>query len=387
MKKIIAMLAVTAVLCSFTSCGQDTAEEVSEESSEKSVSEVSEEETTESETEEITESETEEITESETESETKNETEDETESTNEQSENLSVNGSYEDALNMFIDCANNKDIEGLMKVSFPDKYIDAWKLIIELSGTSLDELIMNNEESDETLRLVEIVSAEPLPSEELDDMVEIYSTFELINQYIEENGKDNIDEEKFESFLYEAEMENPPELYFEVPDVQIVKCIIESTSSTGETEIHEEFIMYYIDGEGWKVDMSLMGYVKKSKQLSVNTSAKTIMVASNISLSELDEYDIVFPDCIISSDHSKNYNISDDYVSQFEEKMEYFLSSDEEYKDYNYIIEIKGGAAVNVAITKPEEPNYIGVYPITDDEYKGDEAFDELYNMYLDDLQ
>ncbi len=381
MKKIITMLAVTAVLCSFTSCGQDTAEEVSEESSEKSVSEVSKEETTE----EITESETEEITESETESETKNETEDETESTNEQSENLSVNGSYEDALNMFIDCANNKDIEGLMKVSFPDKYIDALKLIIELSGTSLDELTMNNEESDETLRLVEIVSAEPLPLEELDYISEVYGTFELINQYIEENGKDNIDEEKFESFLYEAEMENPPELYFEVPDVQIVKCIIESTSSAGETETSEiECAIYYIDGEGWKVDMSLMGYVKKSKQLSINTSAKTIMVASNTSLSELDEYDIVFPDCIISSDHSKNYNISDDYVSQFEETLEMFFG---DYRSYEYIIEIKDNAVVNLAIIDPEEPNYIGVYPITDDEYKGDEAFDELYNMYLDDLQ
>ena len=354
MKKIIAMLTVTAVLCSFTSCGDNSDDEKeSTKSPKKSALEILEEKLE-----------------------------------NTQGGNLSRNASYEEVINMVIDYMNNKDIENLMKISFPDKYVDAVKLYSELGGISIDEVMMNSEELDKTSRLVEIVSIESVSSEELDDMVEIYSTFELINQYVEENGKDNIDLEELETFLDEADTEDISELYFEVPDVQIVDFIIESTSSTGETETSEmECAIYYIDGEGWKVDMSLMGYVKKSKQLSVNTSAKTIMVASNTSLTELDEEYIEIPDCIISSDHSKNYNVSDDFISQFEEKMEYFLSSDEEYKDYNYIIEIKGGAAVNVAITKLEEPNYIGVYPITDDEYKSDEAFDELYNMYLDDLQ
>ncbi len=393
MKKIIALFAVTTVLCSFASCGQDPADEVSEESSATSVEEVSEEETTEETTEEITESGTEEeVTESET-SEKESETEDKAESTDEPSENLSADGSYEDAINMFIDCMNNKDIEGLMKLSFPDKYIDAMKFFVEISGGSLDELTMSAEESDESLHLVEIVSAEPMSSEDMDMLKEMYGSFELINQYIEQNGKDNIDEEKLEEFISESDSENPPEPYFEVSDGQIVNCMIEYEYENGETETAEsELMMYYIDGEGWKTDMSLMGYVKKSKQASINTTAATIIKAANVSLTDLDVQGVEIPDCIVSSDHAKNYNVSDDFVSQLEEGMEVCFP---DYKNYNYFIIIKNGVADYLTVNDPESPKYTGTYPAqqvysADGEYVAKDekcTFDELYNICLEQIQ
>ncbi len=388
MKKVIALFAVTTVLCSFASCGQDPADEVPEESSATSVEEVSEEETTE----EITESEKEEVTESET-SETESETEDVSESTDEPSENLSADSSYEDAINMFIDCMNNKDIEGLMKLSFPDKYIDTMKFFVEISGGSLDELTMSAEESGENLRLVEIVSAEPMSSEDMDMLKEMYGSFELINQYVEQNGKDNIDEEKLEEFISESDSENLPEPYFEISDGQIVNCMIEYEYENGETETSEsELMMYYIDGEGWKTDMSLMGYVKKSKQASINSSAKSIINAANVSLTDLDVQGVEIPDCIVSSDHTKNYNVSDDFVSQLEEGMEAFFP---DYKDYDYFIVIKNGVADYLAVNDPENPKYTGTYPAekvysVDGEYtKKDKnlTFDEIYQSCLDEIQ
>lgn len=381
MKKIIALFAFATVLCSFASCGQDPADEVSEESSATSVEEVSEEETTE------------ETTESETEEEI-SETKDETESTVESSENLSADGSYEDAINMLIDCMNNKDVEGLLKISFPDKYIDTIKLFAELDGASLDELTTGFEESGESLRLVEIVSAEPMLSEDMDMLTEMYGSFEIINQYIEQNGRDNIDEEKLEEFISESDMENMPEPYFKVSDGQIVNCMIEYKDENGETETSKsEFMMYYIDGEGWKTDMSLMGYVKKSKQVSINTTAASIMKASNATLTDLDEQGVEIPEnCVISSDSAKNYNVSDDFTSQFEKELEVFFS---DYKDYDYFVLIKGGVAVYVAASDLENPKYTGTYPAekvysADGEYtEKDEnlTFDEIYQSCLDEIQ
>ena len=353
MKKIIAMLTVTAVLCSFVSCGDNSDDEKeSTKSSKKSALEVLEEKLE-----------------------------------NTQDGNLSRNASYEEIINMVIDYMNNNDIEGLMKISFPDKYVDIINLIPESIGISIDEMMMNSEELDKTSRLVEIVSAEPLPSEDLDYMVEMYRNFEPINQYIEENGKDNIDLEELDTFLYEYEEdgEEISELYFEVPDVQIVNCLIESTSSTGETETSEmNFAIYYIDGEGWKADSTFAAYFKQSKQMHIKSNASTLTKSVMSAFEELDEDDIVFPDCIISSDYSKNYNISDDYVSLLEETIEVFFG---DYRNYECIIEIKDNAVVNLAIIDPEEPDYIGVYPPMDDLYGEEYSLDDYYYIFLDDLQ
>lgn len=86
MKKLTVILIITATLCSYVSCGQDNADEITDESYINSVAEVSEEETTE----EIIKSETpiEEFSE---------------ENNSETSEELSGDVSCKDAVKMLID--------------------------------------------------------------------------------------------------------------------------------------------------------------------------------------------------------------------------------------------------------------------------------------------
>lgn len=381
MKKIIAMLAFTAVLCSFASCGHDSADEVTEESSVSSVSEVEEE------SEEEVPSESEEVS--------TEESEEETSSDNVSHEGVEPDGdvSFEDAINMLLDSIGKGDVETGLKLTFPDKYIDVIKLLAEAEGEPLETLMsdMYGESENVTASLVQIVSAEPITDEYIDMMSEMYGTFELLRQYIEENGSDNFDIEKAEEYF--DDMDELPAPYFDIDTGYIVNFILEYTED-GETDTEEvEMIMYYIDGEGWKSDLSMLGYVKKSKQASINSTAATVMKASNTVLVDLDEQGVELPDkCIISSDHSKNYNVSDDFVSQFEETLEQYFP---DYGNYDYFIIIKGGCAVYAAAVNPDSPKFAGTYPANqlysaDEEYVSKDeklTYDELYDICLEQIK
>lgn len=386
MKKFTAILVMIAVLCSCVACGQDIADEVTEESSVTSVAEV-----TEDSSEEITESETEETTEEDTDGEEISETENE----NSTSETVSADGTYEEAIEMLLECMNNHDVEGMLKLSFPDKYIDTLNFVMELSGYSM-EVIMNDmtEECGETVRLSEIISEETIDNYDIEMFYEYYGAFQLISDYTEENGKENIDLEKFDEWADTVDIEEYPEPYFNINDGRVVNCILEYEDEDGDKYTEEQaFTMFYIDGEGWKNDMSMMGYVKKSKKTSINTTASSIMKASNSAMVELDEMGVELPEkCIICSDSSKNYNVSEDFLSMFEERMELFFS---DYKEFNYIIVIEDGCCTYTACTDPEITKYIGTYPanklysangepVTMDK---DYTFDEIYQLCLDEIQ
>ncbi|MDE6101740.1 MAG: hypothetical protein K2F73_02005, partial [Ruminococcus sp.] len=128
MKKIIALLTFTAVLCSFVSCGHDSADEVTEESSVISVDEETEDSAEEA-TEETDNSETEEIVSEDTDREEVSETEDTDETTNENSE-------YQKVIDSFLEYTQNKDIDGMIKLSYPDEYCDTVKSLYEMGISS-----------------------------------------------------------------------------------------------------------------------------------------------------------------------------------------------------------------------------------------------------------
>ena len=395
MKKFTAIIVMTAMLCSLTACGHDTADEVTDESSVTSVAEVSE-ETTEEITEEVTESETDEVDEEDTDGEEISETEPETETENEPFETVSTDGSCAEAIEMFLDCTNNRDIEGMIKHSFPDKYIDAMYFVMELFNESIEET-MNDMAgtSSETVRLSEIISEETLYDDDIEMFYEYYGSIQLISDYIGEIGKENIDFEKFDEWADTVDPESLPEPYFNINDTRIVNCMLEYEDEDGDTYTDEQaFTMFYIDGEGWKTDMSMMGYVKKSKQTSINTTASTLMKASNTVFVELDEMDVELPEkCIICSDSSKNYNVSEEFLSNFEERMKYYFS---DYKEFDYIIVIADGYyCPYTACTDPEIPKYVGTYPANklysadgdpvtmDGKYK----LDEIYQLCIEEIQ
>ncbi|MDE6665137.1 MAG: hypothetical protein K2K14_02960 [Ruminococcus sp.] len=389
MKKIIAMLTFTAVLCSFASCGHDSADEVTEESSVSSVAEETEDSAEEKE--EAADSETEEVDGEDTNGEEISETED----TNKSSEKLSADGSYEEAIERLLECMNNNDVEGMIGLVFPEKYRSVIELMADMEGISLDEMVGDMENiSKESVHLVEIVSDEPMTDDYMEMLNEMYGGFQAISDYIEQNGKDNIDYDKLEEAIYSIDDVSDIKPYFEITDGHIVNCMFEVEDENGEKESYEqELIMYYIDGEGWKTDLSMMGYIKKSKQASINSNAATIMKASSAALVDLDETGVEIPEkCIISSDDSKNYNVSDDFVSQFEETLEQYFS---DYTNYDYFIIIKDGYVVYAAAVNPDSPKSVGTYPANmvysaDEEYvsKDDKiTYDEIYDICLEQIK
>lgn len=358
MKKFISLMVFTAMVCAFTACRNDVADEI--ESSVTSVSEISEEST-------------EEISETETESE------------NEQSENAQ---DYKEALETFLECTNNHDIENMLKLAYPDKYIDAMNFMGEYSGYSIEEVMNYEDDGEETVRLAEIISEESASDEDIETFHEYYGQFQLIRDYLDENGTDSSDMDTWLEWLDNLNMEDIPEPYFNTDDIRMVNCLLEYTDLDGDSYTEEqEFIIYYVDGEGWKIDMAMVGYTKESKQQTLNSVANTIKKASNTAIVELDEMGIEYPEkYIICSDKSKNYNVTDDFVSQFEEELEIFFS---DYNEYDYIIVLNGYECVYVACKDPEIPKYIGTYSAENgvSDMDGEYSFDEIYNLCLEEIK
>ncbi|MDE6092017.1 MAG: hypothetical protein K2G14_02865, partial [Ruminococcus sp.] len=368
----------------------DSADEVTEESSVISVDEETEDSAEEKE-EEAADSETEEVDGEDINGEEISETED----TNKSSEKLSADGSYEEAIERLLECMNNNDVEGMIGLVFPEKYRSVIELMADMEGISLDEMVGDMENiSKESVHLVEIVSDEPMTDDYMEMLNEMYGGFQAISDYIEQNGKDNIDYDKLEEAIYSIDDVSDIKPYFEITDGHIVNCMFEVEDENGEKESYEqELIMYYIDGEGWKTDLSMMGYIKKSKQASINSNAATIMKASSAALVDLDETGVEIPEkCIISSDDSKNYNVSDDFVSQFEETLEQYFS---DYTNYDYFIIIKDGYVVYAAAVNPDSPKSVGTYPANmvysaDEEYVSKDeklTYDELYDICLEQIK
>lgn len=261
-----------------------------------------------------------------------------------------------------------------MKLSFPDKYCDTIMLIAEPEGASLDNLTSGfDEDTPKTIRVAEVISDEPAEDDYMEMLNEMYGDFQIISDYIEQNNKENIDFEKLDEFLSNVSNTSDVKLYFNISSIRNVICLLEFEDENGEKNTYEQdFIMYYIDGEGWKTDLSMLSYIKKSKQAGINSTASSIMKASNSATIELDEIGVEFPEkCIICSDKSQNYNVSNDFVNQFEEKLGYFFS---DYNKVDYIIVIDKGICVYTACTDSESLKYIGTYPAerlysADDEY------------------
>lgn len=386
MKKFLSIIVVTAMLCAFTACENNTADEV--ESSVTSVAEVSEETTEEITTEEkTTEETTEEITTEET---TEKITEEETteEITETKSENVTPENAseYREVLETFLEYTNSNDIENIMKITYPDEYIDVIKIIAENTSYLISEVMNYENDGGETVRLVEIISEESLNDDKVKAFHVFYGIFQIVKNYLDENGTNNFAE--WIDNLDISNIENIPEPYFHADDIRMVNCLLEYTDSDGDSYTEErKFMLYYIDGEGWQVDIGISGYEKESKQQTLNSVASTIKKASNSAIVDFDDMDIEYPEkCIICSDKSKNYNVTDDFVSQFEEELEIFFP---DYDKYDYIIVLNNDCCAYTACKDPEFPKYIGMHSNENgfSDIDGEYTFDEIYNICLEEIK
>lgn len=358
MKKFTAILVMTAMLCSFVSCGNDTADEI--ESSATSVSEDSEEETTE----EITEPETEEIS------------------------KTSVEGSeeYAEVIEKLLECKSN-DVDTVIELCFPDKYFDTIKTLHNNNLLSLYD-IMGDDLID--LELVSIDSVEPVSEEYMPYFNIYYGCYQPLYEYIEENGTENPDIDKL-SELMSTPMPTAkmPETYFNIEKAVTVHYTISREFNDGTKDydkiIDTEDTLYYIDGEGWKNDFITMGHLYEIERTIVLDELRSLYIASETVLSELTETGAEIPaNFIICSDSSRNYNVTDEFFSAFDSTLDGCYQK----KDgFDYFIMINDGELACVSGQYTTKPRFYRAYPTEyfydEDDYVV-ETYDERYNLCLE---
>lgn len=375
MKNFTAILAITAMLCTFVSCENDTADDVVNETSVTSSAETSEdstEETTEEITEEITEESTKEITEPETEEISK----------------TSVEGTeeYAEVIEKYLEC-KNKDSDTVIDLCFPNKYCDTIRVLHKANLFSLYN-IMGTPSMD--FGLVSIDSVEPVSEEYMPYFNAYYGGVQPVYEYIEKNGTENPDIDKL-SEIMSTPITEPIEIYFNIEKAVNVYCTISREFNDGtedpefEKVIDYEFNLYYIDGEGWKLDCLTMQKLYEAERKIVLDELRSLYSASETVLTELEETGTELPEnCIICSDSNRNYNVSDEFLSTFDNA----LDGCYEKKDgFDYFVMITDGELACAAGQYAAKPRFYQAFPISywydEDDYVID-SYDERYNLCLE---
>ena len=388
MKKFTAILVMTAMLCSFVSCGNDIAEEVIEESSIMSVSEDSEVETTEESTEESSEPETVEVEEEPTEE----TTEEITEPSTEEISKTSVEGTeeYAEVIESFLKC-KNKDADTVIELCFPDKYCDTIKVLHNSDLFSLYGIMGAVDSIDSGL--ISINSIEPVSEEYMPYFNLYYGCYQPLYEYIEENGTENPDIDKLSELMSTPiPIAEIPETYFNIEKAVTVYCTISREFNDGtedpeyEKIVDTEYTLYYIDSEGWKVDcITMVGHIYPAEENIVMDELKSLYSASETVLSELAETGTEIPEnCIICSDSSRNYNVTDEFLNTFDTTLDGCYQK----KDgFDYFIMINDGKLACVSGQYATKPKFYRAYPTAyfydEDDYVV-ESYDERYNLCLD---
>lgn len=342
MKKVIAgIIALTTVICTFTGCGKDAADDAAGTSASTAAETTAAQEKT---------------------------TDEE-----ETSAASAETGTYEDAVKAFIEAFLANDRQKTLEMQYPDGIMDFVKVFMrseeseewtEEDVISLLQYGMYDDfDEDEKVTFKGIISAEPLRSDEESEIKEAFSTVKWAINYINEHGgPDKADpaelDEEWENLDYD---EYPCEVDIE-EGYYVTFEIEEDESETNEGTLYA----VRIKGEnGWKISIGdIHGNVKANRKDSLNSTASSLDKALNTALVEMDEEgklpssDKMF---IASSDDSMNYNVPDDFDVEFLRKRarNYFEMIDE----LEWFAVINKGYVEYVAAVYPDDQQYVGTYP------------------------
>lgn len=172
---------------------------------------------------------------------------------------------YDEVIKSYRKCMENNSIGNMMKLSYPDKYFEIFSFMAEISDMTIEEVMGTLQSySANTIRINEIISDEVVenPDDITDILIQNYGDYQIISDYIDEQGgMEKVDTEKFNEFMDNAEYNTENiTLYFKPENVHRLKCKMESYIKDTETEpetYEQDYIIYYIDGEGWKMDTYL----------------------------------------------------------------------------------------------------------------------------------
>ncbi len=168
---------------------------------------------------------------------------------------------YKDVLTQFCELAIDKDTEGLMNLTFPDKLIDALIKIdaydfmvesIDGSYTSMEDI---------NLDLLEIESVSDCDAETVEKLEKLYSVYSELFICMADNGinyndmqSGNIDTEKAMLLLEPATKLSQLD-DIENLDVDIIIPFEEAKYVTINAEgFDQKFVMYKVEGDDWKLD-------------------------------------------------------------------------------------------------------------------------------------
>ncbi|MDE6035750.1 MAG: hypothetical protein K2G36_07570 [Ruminococcus sp.] len=268
------------------------------------------------------------------------------------SEPVFRNNTYVEAIQTFLDCINNHDVEGIMKISYPDKYADTMYILNR--EEIRQEMESVTEDLSETVTLIDIISEEVLGDEEKEMFYDSFVFMQILTDYVRANDiKDNTDFR----FTIDEEKRLATTPYCKIKDLYVVDCVLKYENQNGGTFTAEQpFIMMKIAGEGWKTDIEMMDYIMDGRQNAIDLISLNLKLYVDNILDILAEDGVEIPEkCTISSDGSKNSNVSDEFLSIFTET----LLTYNYYEDLDYVIEIENGVCINAECSE----SFITHYP------------------------
>ncbi|MCM1269096.1 MAG: hypothetical protein NC247_00525 [Ruminococcus flavefaciens] len=314
---------------------------------------------------------------------------------------------YEEAVQDMVDAINNKDVNKIMELSMPDDAAGFVVDMLEITGNDMSEVLS---EEFGKVKLISVEKTGDVDEETLMMLEKVFSILIDVEEYMDENDLNfedlmELDESDLEDtpFAYLEDIESEEDLKKVESRFTITDCCLAEITLKDEDGEQEsmEIPLYKVKGEGWNTDLimypAMIGYVKKSKQASLNSSANSLCKATMTALTDMDEEGCdVNGTFIISSDESLNYNVSRDFdVDMFKEKAEDYF---DDITKIDYFVVISEGSCVYSACIQKENAEYIGTYPIQQRpshfEYKsyletesmdGSEyTLEELYDMAVD---
>lgn len=393
MKRIITgVIALAAVLCTFAGCG-DKLDSKKDTEAASAAAKADEEKETDAKTEAKTEKK---------EDKTESKEDDKKEEKQESGAGSADTAAYEDFINEYIETCNSRDFKKLFIMQMPEGGLEVMEVSLmaeaaEVGETySLDELLEKYAESEEAdiskKKLVKIVSAEDIDDEE-DEAIRGYCAgYKVMSDYIAEHGgKDKVDINEMEAYFNDIDSEKIADTV-QLDDAKYVTIEVLKEDS-GETD-EEEFYIYRVKGGEWRMDDSMLKFMRSARKISVTTGTKSLFNAGNAALTELDDENRLpeMKKAVICSDESRNINVSADFdMVGFKKKMNDFF---DESGKFDWFMVVKDGTLVYAVAENKDKNRGIGTYPadtvlnsdmgISEDKAIRKKSFDEVYSLCAD---
>ena len=289
----------------------------------------------------------------------------EKESENKSSENKSEietnEKGFAKTLYAYFEALNESDYEKALKYFYPAEIVDGLIEVSEIQNTDLTALVASDVEA-KSYEITDIEIESEIFNDDLnelsDTMNQMYYVVDTVKNY--DKDIDSMSEEEL------TEIQNKI-MNIEENEVEKKYTVTEGYDVTvnylvdGEPD-EDYFYVFNVEGDGWMLQNSMRKYIKNSRQSSANADSKTIIIAYNTALTELDEMDANLSGTfILCSDESKNYNVPDDFsIDEINEIVGYYYTFEE---DCNYFVIISNGVCHYCAVSAFKDT--VVTYPVS----------------------